>query len=863
MKRVFTKFLFLAICVFSVHLSYSQCATTAAGGSASNMYTQIRNSTNPVVADKNLNTIVFIHRNNAGGFGGNSGHLRYDVSVNGGLTWTNDQGVLNPINSNLARYPNVTIHNPTANVNPANAYISYMAATINSVNSTWNGLVSGVRQLSGAGNTESYNQPVLSPQLIPHSTVKGAPGVYWAIDALFNGATITGFAIYKGIWNPGINDIVWATNYSITPSFATAGLVGDYNIAFDPTGTYGWFSFLSRLTSGATSNSVYQPIFYKTTDGGLTWTGPTQVNLDNFSCATNNIVSPNAASTNFEHDLVVDVNGNPHLLTTICTGNNGYSVLYGSWHHMFDITQINGVWGAYDIANVLAGRGSWGVSPNIATMDMAPQAARSADGTKLFFTWSDNVNYALGAANQAPNFFGRAYDVVQNKWTPVKDFTSCNPLTDGKLLFPHIAPEVLEPAPNVYKVAAIYGEFTVPNDPLFASNFKFLDNVIFSASEFTISNPTAAVSIVQNGPLLICPNSSLTISISGTYGQVLWSNGFTGNLSSISTSTNTFYSVTAQQNCYLGMDTIVVSNMSFTSAISNPNICRGDSSQLGVSGNAYSYTWNPAVQVGTLVTVSPTVSTVYTLTASGNSCVSTQTVPLIVYQLPVLSILGQDSVCAGSSLTHTATGASTYSWSHGGVGNISTTTPLANTIYTVTGIDTNLCANSQSISITLVALPSLSISSTRSVICRGESATITVSGAGTYSWINTGSSSVSIIVSPTVSTGYSVTGTSTFGCNAYSVFTQSVSLCTGLLVDAFEGDDVLIFPNPNSGNFVFQSNTVLQVYLFNELGQLLRTEQTDESTGFKVEFYDLTAGVYFLNWKTEQGLHTRKVIVSP
>ncbi len=863
MKRVFTKFLFLAICVLLLNETYSQCATSAAGGSASNMFTQIRNSTNPVAADKNLNTIVFIHRNNAGGFGGNSGHLRYDVSVNGGLTWTNDQGVLNPINSNLARYPNVTIHNPTANVNPANAYISYMAATINSVNSTWNGLVSGVRQLSGAGNTESYNQPVLSPQLIPHSITKGAPGVYWAIDALFNGATITGFAIYKGLWNPGINDIVWATNYSVTPSFATAGVVGDYNIAFDPTGTYGWFSFLSRLTTGVTNNSVYQPVLYKTTNGGLTWSGPIQVNLDDFSCATSNIVSPNAASTNFEHDLVVDVNGNPHLLTTICTGNNGYSVLYGSWHHMFDITQINGVWGAYDIANVQAGRGSWGVSPNIASMDMAPQAARSADGTKLFFTWSDNTTYTLGASNQNPNLFGRAFDVVQNKWTPVKDFTSCNPLTDGKILFPHIAPDVLEPAANVYKVAAIYGEYTVPNDPLLTSNFKFLDNVIFAAGEFTISNPNAVVNIVQNGPLLICPNSSLTISISGTYGQVLWSNGFTGNLSSISTSTNTFYYVTAQQNCYIGIDTIFVSNMSFTSGVSIPNICRGDSSQLGASGNAYNYTWTPGALTGTLVTVSPTVSTIYTLSASGNSCVSTQTVQLVVYQLPVISILGQDSVCAGSAISHTVTGASTYSWSHGGLGNISTTTPTANTIYTVTGTDTNFCSNSQSIAIHLVALPSLSISSTRSVICRGESATITVSGANTYSWSAPSSTFASISVSPSLTSTYTVSGTGNFGCIAFSSFTQSVSLCTGLTSDNFAENAVLVYPNPNAGNFVLQANSELEVNLHNGLGQLVSTARSEENQGFRIEFRDLPPGWYLLSWKTENGLHTKKVLVNP
>ncbi len=103
MRKIFTKFLFLAVCVFLQTVAKAQCGSGVAGGSASNMFTQIRNGTNPVVADKNLNTIAFIHRNNATAFGGSSGNLRYDISVNGGTSWTNDQGVLNPLNSNLAR----------------------------------------------------------------------------------------------------------------------------------------------------------------------------------------------------------------------------------------------------------------------------------------------------------------------------------------------------------------------------------------------------------------------------------------------------------------------------------------------------------------------------------------------------------------------------------------------------------------------------------------------------------------------------------------------------------------------------------------------------------------------------------------
>src|ERR1044071_8801212 len=86
-------FLFLFV---SKTFSSAQCASSSLLGSASNMIGVINNNSNPVAADKNLNTALFIHRHNAGIFGGNTGNLRYDISTNGGSTWSNNLGVLNP-----------------------------------------------------------------------------------------------------------------------------------------------------------------------------------------------------------------------------------------------------------------------------------------------------------------------------------------------------------------------------------------------------------------------------------------------------------------------------------------------------------------------------------------------------------------------------------------------------------------------------------------------------------------------------------------------------------------------------------------------------------------------------------------------
>ena len=862
MRTSFTKFLFLAVYFLIPTTHHAQCAADVAGGSASNMFTQIRNSTNPVAADKALNTVVFIHRNDAGLLGGNSGNLRYDVSVNGGSSWTNNQGVLNPLNTNLARYPNLAIYNPSNNVNPANAYVSYMAATINSATSAWNGVVTGVRQLSGLGNTETYNQPILASQLIPHSIVKGAPGVYWAIDPLYV-ASITGFAIYKGVWNSTLNDIVWSTNYSVTPAFATPGLVGDYNIAFDPTGNIGWFSFLGRLTPGPLTSS-YFPILYKTVDGGATWTGPIQVDLSVFNCINSNMVSPNVPTTNFEHDLVVDVNGNPHLLTTICNGNNGYSVLYANWHHMFDITQVNGVWAAYDIANVNAGRGVFGIAPNQATQDMTPQAARTADGTKLFFTWTDNATYTLGAANQTPNLFAKAFDVVQNKWTNVKDFTSCNATTNGKIYFPHLAPEVLEPNATTFKLASVYGEFSTPaNDPLLTSNFKFLDNTTFASSEFTLANPMAPLTITQGNNLLLCPSGNQAISIpGGNYGQILWNTGAVTNAIAVSQSTANFYFVTVQSNCLIGIDTIFVTNMVLNASATTNSICSGASTTLGVIGNANSYTWQPGTLTGTIASVSPTASTIFTLFAGGSNCVGTQTVGVTVFALPQLSIAGQDSICLGSVLSLTVSGASTYSWSNGNVGPVSSATPNANSAYTVFGVDGNLCENTKTISIEVVPLPTVTAQSSRSVICKNENAVITAGGALSYLWSHNNSSSISVVVSPTSTTVYTLTGYNSFGCAKTSFFTQTVNACVGIQETGVNQIVLSVVPNPNNGEFTIVSQENGDLKLFNELGQIISSSRLNEDNSWQLKLSGLSKGVYFVVLTSSNQLISKKIIVS-
>jgi hypothetical protein len=97
-------------------------------------------------------------------------------------------------------------------------------------------------------------------------------------------------------------------------------------------------------------------------------------------------------------------------------------------------------------------------------------------------------------------------------------------------------------------------------------------------------------------------------------------------------------------------------------------------------------------------------------------------------------------------------------------------------------------------------------------MCPGNSATISVTGASSYSW-NTGSLNSNIVVSPTVTSSYSVTGY-TGNCNGNSVITISITQAPNLSLSVQPsnticlGGTVILSALGNYTNFVWaNSNT--------------------------------------------------------
>ena len=166
---------------------------------------------------------------------------------------------------------------------------------------------------------------------------------------------------------------------------------------------------------------------------------------------------------------------------------------------------------------------------------------------------------------------------------------------------------------------------------------------------------------------------------------------------------------------------------------------------------------------------------------AGNGKVVLSYIPAGVVSLTLTA--SSNSVCQGSAVTLTASGASNYTWSTGSNSNIISPIPSVTTNYTLTGTITNslgTCSATSAINITVTPSPTITVNS--GTICAGASFTMVPTGAITYTF-----SGGSAIVSPTANATYTVTGSNGAGCTGNAVSNVTVIVCVGGQAFNFDG----------------------------------------------------------------------------
>jgi hypothetical protein len=366
----------------------------------------------------------------------------------------------------------------------------------------------------------------------------------------------------------------------------------------------------------------------------------------------------------------------------------------------------------------------------------------------------------------------------------------------------------------------------------------------------TISvTPGPTISIAPSSTA-ICTGSSATLTANGATSYT-WSSGPTTPATVESPTITTTYTVTGDAAGCIGSETIslvVNANPTVTAASSTPSICSGSSATLTATG-ATTYSWSSGAMTASTVE-SPGSSATYTVIGDNSGCTGSATVALSVTSTPTITAFASPSnVCAGQTTTLMATGAPSYTWNTGAMTPVTVDTPTANTVYTVSS-DNGGCIGTSLVPVTVAPGVTVSVANTPTMLCSGSSATLIASGASSYTW-STGTNAVGIIVSPTITTNYTVTGDNG-GCTGAAVITQSVTICSGIQALGINSE-IELYPNPTQNMLhilVPDLTKETKFELYDAVGRVVMTMELKENHT-TLNMIELPGGIY--NYRINSG----------
>ncbi|MEI6884627.1 MAG: T9SS type A sorting domain-containing protein [Bacteroidota bacterium] len=556
-----------------------------------------------VWADQDLGTVSVIHRMGPGTTPPSfSGYLAMDHAANRGATaadWLINYQVYGAfLNAggtyyqDACRYPSGGMYNPAGNVDPNNSYLVYFAPNMSySGSGTWGGYSYGRSKWGSQGDTTKHmNWYAPPPQRygIPEGFFISAKGTAFAIDRGYDATSAINenhLYLSTGTWSNTTND--YSYTFSLIPLVSQLGTIPAIcKVAADPSGNHVWVCAIGN-NGGASPvfDSTYYPIFYHSSDGGLTWSDAKAVTLDgpNGIPAILNYISDYrldsvyrgaanvpprdqiAYTTAFDGDLTVDKWGNAHFAVAVAFPGGGFSIVspdgnnsprFDSTMAIFDIFTVNhgtsfcgrmmGVTKRFRCDVTSSGAASY--------IDLRTNISRNAAGDKVFVSYQDTW-LASVASNNAPDIFARGWDLVQDKLTnnsgqdAATNVTYLSDITqtaycpdqaqltftkpDGSSLIPFVA-EMIDNAtldnPVTFKYVPDFSfpqsAFTINGQgPSWGSNCDFPVGITESAAASTLSASIYPNPVKSQATVkVVVPvKGAITIQITNLVGQTVMS----------------------------------------------------------------------------------------------------------------------------------------------------------------------------------------------------------------------------------------------------------------------------------------------------------------------------------------------------
>lgn len=173
-----------------------------------------------------------------------------------------------------------------------------------------------------------------------------------------------------------------------------------------------------------------------------------------------------------------------------------------------------------------------------------------------------------------------------------------------------------------------------------------------------------------------------------------------------------------------------------------------------------------------------------------------------------------------------------------------------------------VCANSFNYNLSIwlnSALPIVTVTSGIDTLCEGDFVQLNAVGASTYTW-STSQNGNTILITPSVTTTYTIIGTDVNACIDTTNYTQIVTDCS---VGVHENEIVklMIYPNPSAGIFMietFSPNKQL-VKIVDTRGKVVYRKDIRDSEHLDVS--SLSDGIYYLTINTDKSILNKKIII--
>jgi gliding motility-associated-like protein len=254
-------------------------------------------------------------------------------------------------------------------------------------------------------------------------------------------------------------------------------------------------------------------------------------------------------------------------------------------------------------------------------------------------------------------------------------------------------------------------------------------------------------------------------------------NGITGSWSpAVNNAATTTYTFTPNPNQCANSTTLTVQVNPIPEVVinENPVICQGENTILtsSTATPGGTYLWTPGGETSAQISVSPAVTTNYTIVYTLNGCssnVASASVTVQSANTPIFEAYGpfcQDAILAQVILPETSNNGITGMWNPQ---MLSTSNPGINS-YVFTP-NPGQCASNYTLNVEVFAAPPIEAGN-NVTICFGQSASLSGSGGTTYTWSDNVQNGVPF--TPTVTNVYYLFGTDINGCEAIDSVTITI-----------------------------------------------------------------------------------------